>query len=221
MRAKIKEKEEAIRMRLAGHTLPEIARKLHVSKGSAYLWLKDVELPLRVIKYLEKRKKLAQDNGRAMMKRIRAERDRQIREKAQSDFSKVRIDRNTSKLLCAALYWAEGHKGKYAVGFTNSDPAMIRTFLALLRTSFDIEESKLYAWLHLHGYHSIEKQKKFWHKITGIPTQKINIYLKPNTGTNIRVGYPGCICIKYGDVKLAKEIEFLYTCLVNEFRGVV
>ena len=94
---------------------------------------------------------------------------------------------------------------------------MVRTYMRLLTANFNVNKEKFYAFLHLHGYHNERTQKQFWSKVTGIPTERIKIYNKPNTGKNVREGYPGCIAVRYGDVLVAKEIEFLYTALVRKF----
>ena len=45
-----------------------------------------------------------------------------------------------AKILCALIYWCEGAKVKTGIAFTNSDPNLVRTFLHLLKTGFDIDE---------------------------------------------------------------------------------
>lgn len=57
------------------------------------------------------------------------------------------------KLLCAVLFWAEGSKNG-TIKFTNSDPKMISVFLKLFRATFEIDEKKLRAIVHIHEYHN-------------------------------------------------------------------
>lgn len=220
MRPKTKERKQAITLRLRGRTLPEISKALKVSKSTCYLWLKDLKIPPKGIKCIEQRKQLAQELGRKSAKTKIEARDKAIKATAEKTFKKIKIEKNVGKLLCAVLYWAEGQKKSPSLYFANSDPGMVQTYLSLLREYFDIEESKLYAILHLHGYHNVVKQKIYWSKITGINKTKIYIYKKKNSGKNTRPGYPGCISVRYGDVRLAREIEYLYNNLIRHYGGV-
>lgn len=53
---KMKERLEAIRMRAKGSTLKEISMKLNVSKSTASLWVRDVELTKEAKNILEKKR---------------------------------------------------------------------------------------------------------------------------------------------------------------------
>lgn len=216
MQAKLSEKEIAIKLRKQGRTYPEICRQLNIAKGSCSLWLSGVKLNARAQKRIEKLKELSRAKGRLMAKNNRDLRDKQIKERVGHVIKDLVLNERVRKIICAVLYWAEGQKHTSSLAFTNSDPVMVRTYLRLLRTAFLIKESKLSAWLHLHDYHNEKTQKAFWSEVTGISMDRISIYHKPNSSKNIRSGYPGCIAIRYGDVKLAKEIEFLYKLFADK-----
>ena len=216
---KPKEKEQAIALRKQGYSYNEISQKLNVAKSTCSLWFKNIRLEKSAIQRLVDRQNNGRSNGHLTLRQYREERDSYIKQKVEKVVQKAKISPEVGKLLCAALYWAEGEKKRNTVAFSNSNPAMVKVFISLLRNYFDISEKKLNALLHLHGYHNIEKQKHFWSKVTGIPTKKIASYLKPNSGINIRPGYPGCISIRYHDVRLAKEIQFLYNALIGIISG--
>ena len=124
------------------------------------------------------------------------------------------IKRNIAhnKLYCALLYWCEGGKRDgEGIRFINSDPVLIKTFLALIRKSYNIDEKKLRALMHLHGYHNEEFQKKFWSGITGIPKSQFNkTFLKKSTGKRLKEDYAGCLAVSYHDVKIAREMKAIY-----------
>lgn len=109
-----------------------------------------------------------------------------------------RGNKNILKIFCALLYWREG--GKYddrSIQFTNSDSKLVNAFLNLLRNSFSLNESKLRIFLHIHSYHSVRKQIKFWSSVTKVPPlQFIKPYIKSNTGKRIKFDYLGCINVK-------------------------
>ena len=79
----------------------------------------------------------------------------------------------------------------------------------------EADEKKFSAFLHLHNYHNQVLQRQYWSKITKISLPRILIFHKKNSAKNIRERYPGCISVRYHDIKLAKEIEFLYTLLAQ------
>ena len=95
------------------------------------------------------------------------------------------------------------------MAFINSDPKLIKTYLSLLRSAFDIKEEKLIAWLHLHSYHDRPEMLTFWSKVTGIDKNRINIYNKKNTAIRKKDGYKGCISIRYGNYMIFDEIMLI------------
>ena len=108
------------------------------------------------------------------------------------------------------MYWCEGTKIKRGevLGFTNSDPLVIASFLKLLREGFSIDEQKLRATLHIHDYHNADAQLRFWSKVTTIPLSRFHRpYRKPHTGVRTREGYQGCISIRYLNVDFGRRLE--------------
>ncbi len=125
--------------------------------------------------------------------------------------SKIEFNKEFNKLLCSFLYWGEGSKNTNSLIFTNSNPKMIRSYLTLLRKSFELDESKFRALVHVHEYHEDIEIKKYWSKITNIPLSQFSkSYLKPHTSKNIREGYKRTISIRYYDYKIALELSFIY-----------
>lgn len=123
------------------------------------------------------------------------------------------------KLLASFLFWTEGGKSTDGyVFFINSDPKMFSLFVYLLRHSFNIDESKFRAMIHIHEYHN-NKQLHFWSSLTDIPINQFSkSYLKPHTGKRKRQNYQGCIRIRirYYDHKIALELRSLYNTFVNK-----
>lgn len=209
-------KYRAIKLRRSGYFYAEIASELGLAKSTAYMWThKEVLEPKQVNALVER---LRQNKRRrikylAILKRQkREERDRQIQQNAIQIVNASELALNHKRLLCAILFWCEG--GKDVAGgirFMNSDPEMIRTFLVLLRQSFELDESKFRALVHLHEYHDQQKQLKFWSNLTKIPLGQFNKpYLKPHTGINTREGYPGCISVRYHDGSFGKLLKMIY-----------
>ena len=134
-----------------------------------------------------------------------------ISDNSNNYVSKIESNKEFNKLLCSFLYWGEGSKNTNSLIFTNSNPKMIRSYLNLLRESFELDESKFRALVHVHEYHEDIEIKKYWSKITNIPLSQFSkSYLKPHTSKNIREGYKGTISIRYYNYKIALELSFIY-----------
>jgi hypothetical protein len=203
--------ELATKLRISGMSYKQIHMELGIAPSTASVWLKNVGFNNDAVKKLMQRQVAGRSKGWATLRRKKLERGEVAKLKAIETLKSFILDKNVSKILCSFLYWGEGAKTEdHGVVMANSDPLMIRVFLYLLRSSFDINEQKLSGYLHLHSYHDIEVQKNFWSNVTGIPHDKIKIYLKKESGINKRAGYPGCIQIRYNSVELFKEISFLY-----------
>ena len=206
---KIKERHKAIKLRERGYSLKEIARELGVAKSSVSMWVRDVALSSMAEKRLLTKIKLGQFNAaKNKLAKTKAIEDEYIK-KAKKEISELNMGGYYSKLLCALIYWCEGAKSCNAgVNFVNSDPNLIKEFLKLLRSSFELDESKFRPCIHLHSYHDIKKQLDFWSKITDIDKRQfIKPYIKQNAGKRIHAHYEGCIAIKYHSNDLARQLN--------------
>ncbi len=137
-----------------------------------------------------------------------------------SSFKKIKMTTSLLKLIAAIFIWTEGEKGGFTrLGFTNSDPKMISTFMYALRKSFKLDEEKFRAIVHIHKYHNETEILKFWSRVTNIPLNKFNkSYLKPHTGKRKRENYMGSLHVTYYDYKVAHELASLYNTFANSIR---
>lgn len=203
-------KNQAIALRKAGYSIKQIAKMLGIAVSTSSVWLCDVELKTPAKKRIDRRSAEARQRGALERKRRLGVIYDTIENNVQEELTSLKLDKTLRRLLCAFLYWGEGAKTSKDLRFVNSDPKIIQTFLYLLRMSFEINDLKLRARLHLHEYHNEKKQLIFWSKITKIPIHRISIYRKPNTGKRIRLDYPGCISINYGDSKIFTALTGYY-----------
>lgn len=58
----------------------------------------------------------------------------------------------------------------------------------------------------MHNYHNQAEMINFWSSVTAIPKTHFSVYNKPNTGINKKLGYKGCLSIRYGDSRILKEV---------------
>lgn len=198
-------------MRKNGYSLSEISQRIKISKSTASLWLHNTTLDQKALSRLARRQIIGRKKTIMIKINNKNQLLEQLRIDARNDIKLVFNNSNVSKLICAILFWCEGNKSTNLVKFTNSDPEMIKYYLALLRNGFKIDESKLRALVHLHEYHDENKQIDFWSKLTEIPkNQFYKSYIKSHTSKRTRINYPGCICVTYYDALLAKKLWAYY-----------
>lgn len=203
-------KKQAISLRKAGYSLKQISTMLLIAKSTASVWVRDIEMKMPAKHRLDRRSAEARQRGAIERKRRLTVKYNVIEQIVKDDLVSLKLNKTIKRLLCAFLYWGEGAKTRKDLRFINSDPKAIAIFLELFRESFEINELKFRARLHLHEYHNERKQLIFWSKITKIPLHRISIYRKPNTGKRIKDEYPGCISINYSDTKIFTALTGYY-----------
>lgn len=222
MQPLLDKQDKARVLRKRGYSLNEISDFLDISKSSASLWVKECKLPKRALLRIERRRAIGYENAKKS-KKLKAEKIKErLRLEADNFFKTVNISKEHLALFCALLYRCEGNKDfGDGIKFTNSDPVMVRCFINFLKSYAEVDEKRLRACVHLHEYHSPKKQILFWSKITGIPkSQFTKPYIKPHTGKRKKDNYPGCICINYGSVLLARKLNILSDKIFEKYGGV-
>ena len=142
--------QEALKLRQKGYSMKEISDRIQVAKSTVYVWVKDVVLSVKAKRRLFVRGEKGREKGKQTNRKKRSQVLKKIQERVKNDFKQIVSSREMSKLLCAILHWCEGNKQPSSVGFTNSDPVMMRTYVQLLRSAFDLDENKFSLCLHLH-----------------------------------------------------------------------
>lgn len=209
-------KARAIVLRKKGWSFKEISRYLLLPVSTIYVWSHKLKLGKKAKHRIE----LRGVNGRQKGRENRLRNIKKLEEKKfeiiVNKLKSFTIDTLMAKIICSLLYECEGSKRQSKLTFSNSDPALVRFYLSLLRRGFNIKETKLKALIHLHEYHDDTTQKLFWSRVTGIPVNQFHkSYLKPHTGKNKREGYPGCIHITYSDRWLRFEINTIIKYIIQ------
>lgn len=204
-------KKKALMLRGKGFSFREISDKLGISKSTASLWLRSVKLSKNAKERIHKLSVDGRNRGKDSVKRRIADEDRKILSKAKNSIARCYLLRNDLKIVCALLYWCEGGKTeKSQLTFINADPKLVKYFIDTFRKAFDVDESRFRALIHLHDYHNVDEQTKFWSEVTRIPkTQFTKPYNKPNTGKRIKKDYQGCISVRYHGREIRQEMLFL------------
>ena len=216
----IKMKIAAESLRRQGKTVNEIADELSISKGTAFLWTRNIVLGARAATRISRLRDEARKKGHDTMATKRSavwEEDCRWAKREIGDTMNPKSKADW-RLLAAILYWCEGEKGNGSmIAFTNSDPSMVALFIKALRNGFNLGMQKFRALLHIHEYHDRDSQRAYWSEITGIPeNQFYKEYIKPHTGKRKHENYPGCISIRYYDSRIARKLKALYHTLAKD-----
>ena len=165
---KTTEKEEARRLRKEGLSMKEIASKVHVSKGSVSLWVRDIVLTDAQCEALGR--KMSTDNG-AEFNRVKFS---EIRKQYQEAGRKMLGEKGKTFLSGCMLYWAEGTKSRNQLDFTNSDPDMMKYFIGFLRSEFNVSDDRLAISINCFtDIRSVEEIESFWLKTLSLPKSSL------------------------------------------------
>jgi transcriptional regulator with XRE-family HTH domain len=194
LRAKARE------LRLQGWTYDRIEAELGCSRSSVSLWVRD--LPKPEPRYTPEEQRALMREGLA--RRRAAERDKREETKTAALREISELTDRELFMVGVALYWAEGSKSKpydrrERVIFVNSDPGVIKTYLAWLDL-LEVDRARLTFRLLIHESADVDRAHSFWAAVADIDT---SVFAKPtlkrhnpktvrkNTGDD----YHGCMVI--------------------------
>jgi hypothetical protein len=193
-RAKDDLRERARELRKQGWTYNQIQAELGCSKSSVSLWVRDLPSP-------ERRRPDMSAPQRGVQ---RAMEQRAIAREALRHNAFSEIDPLTSRelfLIGVGLYWSEGAKAKPGshrrVIFVNSDPNMIKVFLAWLDL-LGVEPERRRFSVNIHESADVPGAEVYWAKQVGVEVDDLlKTSLKkhnPKTNrTNTGADYHGCL----------------------------
>lgn len=171
-------KVRAISLRRQGLSYGQIKTRLQVSKSTLSLWLKSVILNPEQRQRLYTRQVGILNLGAQSQKQRREREVALIVSQAIEEIPKP-LSLCAYQLFGAALYWAEGSKGRM-FQMTNSDPQLILFWVKWLRKIFNIPSKMLKARLNIYPQQNEKKIKQFWSELTKIPLENFGkSYIKP------------------------------------------
>ncbi|WP_338779761.1 hypothetical protein [Streptomyces sp. DG1A-41] len=194
-------RERARELRLQAWTYDQIQVELGCSKSSISLWVRDLPKPERK-RTTEEASAIARRGWEATM-RLRDEERQRTKDAAKQAVGA--LSPRELFLLGVGLYWAEGGKDKpydrrENVCFVNSDPGMIRVFLAWLDL-LGVERDRLRFTVMIHESADVTEAERYWAEFVGAERSAFNkTTLKRHTPKTVRKNtgdsYRGCLVIK-------------------------
>jgi transposase-like protein len=190
---KTDEREESRRLR-RDHGLPikEIARRVGVAPSSVSTWVRDVPLTPEQVDALRQRNPAY--NAQLRGANRNAERGRERRYNWQQQGRAAARRGHALHVAGVMLYWGEGDKwSPYTTRISNSDPAILRVFLAFLRATFEIPDDRVRLTCHLFADHvRLQRQiEQHWLDALELPRMcltksVVNAYSRASTGKRRR-----------------------------------
>ncbi len=173
----LKIKEKVIALRKTGASIREIAKKLSANKSTVSFWCRDIILSESQLKLLSERQ--LNESKKALSRYAELKRERRL-EKTDflTNLGKKQVGGTNKRDLFISglsLYWAEGYKkGNDELGFTNSDPRMIKVFIKWLREIYKIPIENLIFRLSINNIHYDREKEviRFWSDICGFKTEQ-------------------------------------------------
>jgi len=167
-------KQKAISLRKKGIGIGTIAKTIGVGKSTVSYWCRDIVLSPAQLNKLQREQ--IRVGTRALMPFIEERRKQRMElEKKLIQLGKKDVGDLTKRdlfLTGLALYWGEGYrKGNQELGFTNSDPNIIRFFVKWLKKIHNISEKELILRVSINNlFQNKEKPVlQFWSKLIKVP----------------------------------------------------
>ncbi|MFJ3642466.1 hypothetical protein ACIPRD_22245 [Streptomyces sp. NPDC090108] len=219
-------RQKARELRLQGRTYDQIQVALGCSKSSISLWVRDLPKPERRDPS-EQAKLAAQLRWRHELA-VRDDQRRKTKAAAADEIGPMTA--RDLFMTGVALYWAEGAKDKpYArresVQFVNSDPGVIRIYLAWL-DMLGVERGRLRYRVMIHMTADVEGAERYWSDLVGIDVSElrsttIKKHSPKTVRKNVGEGYRGCLVISVlQGADLYRRIEGWWTGMVDGVSGV-
>ena len=204
---KTKELEEARKLRGEGVAIPEIAKRINVSKSSVSYWVRDIILT-------DEQKFKLKPSGN-WFNGAKADKDKwlKIRKEFQNRGRELSKNKDIDFISGCMLYWAEGAKSQNALTFVNSDPNMAKFFLNFVRKFFNVRSDKIgiSCNCYLDMGLTIEDIENYWLSILELPKdclRKAYIDRRPKSSTKYgnRKSTYGTVRISIGDFSIVQTI---------------
>lgn len=211
------QKEKAVFLReKKGHSIGYIEKKLGIPRSTLSGWFKNIVLTEKQKSLLvgNWKKGLIKGREKAVLwhNKQKADRLRLAYEQAGEVFSKIDFKNNhIIDLALSMLYLGEGFKKNSGTGMRNSDPLILKFFIAALEKVYGINRNKIGCDLHLRADQDIKKLKKFWARELGLSIKQfISISIDKRTeGRPTYKSYHGVCIVNCGNIAIQRKLVYL------------
>lgn len=202
-------RREVLRMGKSGRTYAEIREKFLIPKSTLSVWFKNAGKKPDRTRQLEHLKRVR------LIAFVTIHRNKERRVALATGIAEKELgqlplkNKSVQKAFLAMLYWAEGTKSdKAGLRFVNTDPALAKLYISLLRSAYSLDESRIRIRIHLHYYHRHHEAIAFWSKLLDVPSSQFGkIYVKKRSVLKrFRKNFQGICFINYFDSAIRREL---------------
>ncbi|MFA5830783.1 MAG: hypothetical protein WC878_03055 [Candidatus Paceibacterota bacterium] len=183
--SKFNKKMQALELRRKGTSIKTIAEKLHVSKGSASVWCRDILLTKEQEENLKQGMIKAGHKGRM----IGAEMNRKKKTDAIAFYRKsgkndiASLSKRALFISGVALYWAEGVKASQSrLAFVNSDAKLILFMYKWFSVCLHVKSNEFAPRIFINEMHKKREKTlvEYWSSLLQLPKEQFGnvVFLK-------------------------------------------
>lgn len=211
-------KSRAIELRKRGFSIGRIETQLQIRRSTLSGWFRDIVLTA------DQREKLLQDWRDALTKARRKAvlwHNAEKRKRLQQAEKEARIvlvnlktsDKNVLELTLAMLYLGEGFKTTVGLGIGNSDPMVLKFFIAGLIVCYDFDKTRIKCELHLRADQNPIHIKRYWAQALSLPLSNFKtISIDRRThGIPTYPTYKGVCTLRCGSAAIQRRLMYLAT----------
>lgn len=112
------------------------------------------------------------------------------------------------ELALAMLYLGEGTKRADETSMGNTDPAVLKTFIWILKNIYNADVTKFRCELYLRADQNPSNMKKFWATELGVPIENFKyVHLDKRTrGSRTYSYYKGVCMVRYGNAAIKRKL---------------
>jgi hypothetical protein len=185
--AKVDERLRAEALRRKGWSIRDIAKEVRVSKSSASIWCRDIELTDRQKRTILRRATAGGLRGRLLGSATNHRRKMEkiaAHEKEGKGYVQA-LSKRELLLIGAAIYWGEGSK-KSHLGFINSDADMVVFMYQWFQLALGVKKQDFMPRIIINALHTSRAEviRQYWARLLGLPIsqfRKTTFIKRPNT----------------------------------------
>lgn len=176
-------------LRKNGFSIKAIEKKLKISRSSASIWTRDIELTKKQLARLYSNKRTGAWRGCLVAALQKKENTKILNAKATQDaYQEIGTLSDRNRLIAGiALYFGEGNKSGTSIGFTNSDPRALIFMIEWFRKFFKVPENKFTCSIYIHDNLNEQTAKEYWSKLVRVPLKNFRkSYIVKNNPNRFR-----------------------------------
>lgn len=209
-------KPDAIQMRIEGKSIKNVEKSFGIPRSTLSGWFKNIELTKRQKDTLVKNRSNALKKARAKaVEWHNLQKENRLKEaekQAANLLSAIDAkDPSIQELALAMLYLGEGIKANRELGLGNTNPLVLKFFVSVLQTNFDIDKNKIRCELYLRADQNSEELKQYWSKQLGIPLEnfKYSHNDKRTIGSSTYPSYKGVCLLRCGNLSIQRKLVYI------------